>query len=317
MDLDIKRIRTAQPEEWDVIWRNCSYATYFHSREWAEIWSHYSHGWMRPNPLLVRFTDGQQALLPLSCEMSGDSVKGFWSSPEGTYGGWIAVDPIRKEHAILMKEFLTTELGALWWQTNPFDDLVAASAVNCNIEDETHVIDLGKGFDAVYSDWSSACRRAERKARKSGVVVKVADTEAEWREYYQAYEDSFRRWGDQAKGSLHGWALFQEMFDCRSDHIKLWLAMTKEGDVAAGALMCYAKMHVVYWHGASMEAYFALRPVNLLFYEIIRQASAGPYRWFDFNSSAGLEGVRRFKESFGTTPLDCSIVHISSQKHSD
>jgi hypothetical protein len=317
MNLDIEQIRPAQPEEWDVIWRDCSYATYFHSREWAEVWSHYSQEWMRPNPLSVLFSDGKNALLPLSCEMAGDSAKSYWSSPEGTYGGWIAVDPIGKEHAILMKEFLTTELGDLWWQTNPFDDLVAASAVNCNIEDETHVIDLEKGFDAVYSDWSSACRRAERKARKSGVVAKIAGTKQEWREYYQAYEESFRRWGDQAKGSQHGWTLFQEIFDSRSDHVKLWLAMTKEGDLAAGALMCYAKRHVVYWHGAALEAYFALRPVNLLFCEIIRHASAGPYRWFDFNSSAGLEGVRRFKESFGARPLDCSIVHIRSQQYSD
>jgi hypothetical protein len=310
MDLDRDRIRPAQPEEWDAIWRDCSYATYFHSREWAEIWSHYSQEWMRPNPLFVLFSDGKKALLPLSCEMAGDSVKCYWSSPEGTYGGWIAVDPIGKEHAILMKEFLITELGDLWWQTNPFDDLVAASAVNCNIEDETHVIDLEKGFDAVYRDWSSACRRAERKARKSGVLVRTATTEQEWREYYRAYEDSLRRWGDQAL-SRYEWALFREMFDTHSGHIKLWLATTKDGLVVAGALMCYAKTHVVYWHGAALEDYFALRPMNLLFYEIIKHASAGTYRWFDFNSSAGLEGVRRFKESFGAKPLDCSMVHIS------
>jgi hypothetical protein len=312
MDIRVRRIRLAQPDEWDAIWRGCSYATYFHSREWAEVWRHYSQGWMRPNPLVVMFSDGREALLPLSCEMSGGSVKSFWSSPAGTYGGWIAVDAIGRAHAILMKEFLTKELGPIWWQTNPYDDLVAAIGVDTNIGDETHVIDLDKGFDAVYSDWSSACRRAERKARKSGVLVKTADTEEEWREYYYAYEDSLRRWGDRAQ-SRYEWALFQEMFDRQSDHMRLWLATTKDELVVAGAIVCYAKMHVVYWHGAALEDYFALRPVNLLFYEIIRHASEVGYRWFDFNSSAGLEGVRRFKESFGAKPLDCSIVHVSCQ----
>jgi hypothetical protein len=265
---------------------------------------------MRPNPLSVVFTDGKAALLPLSCWISGDSVNGFISSPASTYGGWIAVDPIGKEHAILMGEFLTKELGNLFWQINPYDDLVAAAGVDTNLEDETHVINLQKGFDAVYRDWSPACRRAEKKARKSGVLVKSAETEGEWREYYQAYEDSLRRWGDQAL-SRYDWALFREMFDRQSDHIKLWLAMTRDGRVAAGALMFYSNTHSVYWHGAALEDSFSLRPMNLLFFEIMRDACDKGYRWFDFNPSAGIEGVRRFKESFGATPLDCSYVRVS------
>jgi hypothetical protein len=310
MDIQIEQIRPALPEEWDAIWDDCSYATYFHSREWAEIWSCYTQGDLRPNPLLVLFSDGKEALLSLSCAMwPGGSGKSFVSSPAGTYGGWIAVDPIGREHAILMKEFLTTELGHLWWQTNPYDDLVAAAAIDCNIEDETHVIDLEKGFDAVYRDWSSACRRAVRKARRSGVLVKLAQMEDEWCEYYQVYEDSLRRWGDQAL-SRYEWALFQGMFDRQSDHIRLWLATAKDELVVAGALICYAKTHVVYWHGAALEDYFALRPMNLLFFEILWHACDKGYRWFDFNSSAGLEGVRRFKDSFGAKPLDCSYVHL-------
>ena len=67
MDIQIEQIRPALPEEWDAIWDDCSYATYFHSREWAEIWSCYTQGDLRPNPLLVLFSDGKEALLPLSC----------------------------------------------------------------------------------------------------------------------------------------------------------------------------------------------------------------------------------------------------------
>jgi CelD/BcsL family acetyltransferase involved in cellulose biosynthesis len=318
VNTEIEEIRPAQSEEWDAIWRDCSYATYFHSREWAEIWSRYKQGELRPNPLLVRFTDGQEALLPLSSAVwSGGAGKTFVSSADGNYGGWIAVDPIGKEHAILMKEFLTTELGHLFWYINPFDDLVVASGVAADvrytIHDETYAIDLEPGFDAVYSDWSSSCRRAERKARRSGVLVKVADSEDEWREYYRAYEDSLRRWGDKALGPLTDWALFQKMFDTHSEHIKLWLAMTKDGDVAAGALMLYAQRHIMYSRGAAFEEHFPLRPVNLLFYEIIKDGCDRRSRWLDLGISAGLEGVRRFKESFGARPLDCAYVDIEPE----
>jgi hypothetical protein len=318
MSVAIDRIRPAQPEEWDAIWRQCNYATYFHSREWAEIWSRYKQGDLRPNPLLVLFSDGKEALLPLSCAMwSGGSGKSFVSSADGTYGGWIAVDPIGREHAILMMEFLTTELGHLFWYINPYDALVATTGVDAdiryNIHYGTHALDLEREFDAVYRDWSSACRRAVRKARKSGVHVKLAQTEEEWREYYRAYKDSLRRWGDQALGPRTDWALFQEMFDAHSDHIKLWLATTNDGLVVAGAFMCYGKKHLFYWHGAALEDYFALRPVNLLFSEIIRDACDKCYRWLDFGPSMGLEGVRRFKESFGAKPLDCAYVDIKPE----
>jgi len=312
MDIHIDQIRAAQPEEWDVIWRQCSYATYFHSREWAEIWIHYSQEWMRPNPLLVMFSDGKEALLPLSCELSYGSVKSFWSSPEGTYGGWIAMDPLGREHAILMKEFLTRELGRLYWQTNPYDDLVAAAGLDANIENETHAIDLERGFDAVYRDWSSACRRAERKARRCGVVVREANKKEDWRCYYQAYEDSQRRWGERTL-SHHRWSLFQAMYDLQSEYLRLWLATNHEGRIIAGALMGYAKTHAAYWHGAALETYLVLRPMNLLFYELIRDACEKGYKWFDFNPSGGLDGVRRFKESFGAKPLHCPILHVKPE----
>jgi hypothetical protein len=309
VDPGIEHIRPALPEEWDSVWRRCAYATYFHSREWAETWSRYKQGAVQPHPLSVLFTDGKEALLPLSRVMSGDSVWGFMSSPDGTYGGWISADPIGRAHATLLKEFLTKGLGHLFWYINPYDDLVAATGVEANFDDETHVIDLQMGFDAVYRDWSHACQGNERKARKSGIRVKRAETEEEWREYYQAYEDSIRRWGDRAL-SRYGWKLFQEMSGRRSDHVTLWLAMTGDGRIAAGALMVYAKTHAMPYHSAALEAFFALRPMNLLFSEIIRDACEGGYRWFDFGPSAGLEGVRKFKEGFGARLLGCSYVLV-------
>ena len=312
MNVAIDQIRPAQPEEWDVIWRQCSYATYFHSREWAEIWSRFKQGKQRPNPLLVMFSDGKQALLPLSAAMwPGGSGKSFVVSADGKYGGWIAVDPLGREHAILMKEFLTRELGHLFWYINPYDDLVAAIGPDAIFHDETHAINLEGGLDVVHKDWSPACRRAERKARRSGILVKYAQTEEDWREYYRAYEDSLRRWGDQ-KLSYYGWALFQEMFNRQSNHNKLWLATTTDELVVAGALICYSKKHVSYWKGAALEDCFALRPVNLLFSEIIKDACDKRYRWFDFGASPS-EGVRRFKKSFGAKPLNCAYIEIQPE----
>jgi len=313
MNVAISQVHPAQPEEWDVIWRQCDYATYFHSQEWAEIVSCYKEGKYLPNPLLVIFSDGKKALLALSCTMwecAGTSGQYFLSPVNGIYGGWIAADSLSREHAFLMKEFLTQKLGYLFWQINPFDDLVTATGVDATFNGETLVINLESGFDSVHKDWKASCRRAERKAVRSNIMVKVADKKEDWREYYRVYEDSFRRWGDQAQDHNIDWKIFQEMlFNRQSSHIKLWLATTKDELIVAGALMFYAKKHVYYFHGAALENYFALRPVNLLFYKIIKDACDKDYRWFDFGRS-GSEGVRRFKRSFGARPMDCKYVDI-------
>lgn len=86
--------------------------------------------------------------------------------------------------------------------------------------------------------------------------------------------------------------------------------MTKDGRIVAGALMLHANRHIWYLHGAALEDYVPLRPVNLLFSEIMWDAREKGNRWFGFGPSWGLEGVRRFKESFGAKLLELTVVYV-------
>src|SRR4030095_5310926 len=117
--ISIVDIRSASPVEWDEIWNLCEYATYYHSRKWAEIWNIYTLGAMRPDPKLVTFEDGKKALLPISCETRNKGlVKNYISSPAGTYGGWISSDRLTLDHAVRLSNFLTNTLGNLYWRIN-------------------------------------------------------------------------------------------------------------------------------------------------------------------------------------------------------
>ena len=125
MSASIKNIRSATPAEWDNIWQECDYSTYFHSKEWAEIWNIYTKGKMHPDPKLVIFTDGKKALLPLSYQRRVKGlVKNYVSSPAGTFGGWISTDGLTIEHGRLLANYLTEKLGNLVWRFNPYDELV-------------------------------------------------------------------------------------------------------------------------------------------------------------------------------------------------
>lgn len=315
MSLTITNERLASPTEWDSTFKECDYATYYHSREWAELWQKYTQGKLTPAAKLVTFSDGNSAIITLSSQRILKRVfKQYLSSPAGTYGGWISISKLSNNHKQLLYSYIVNKCKNLIWRLNPYDP-VDDIENSKNIEpDETYTLNLECGFDVIYKGWTkghaSAARKA-RKARKAGVEIKEATTLQDWKEYYEIYEDSLRRWGDSAS-SRYGWTLFQLIYNLSSSNIRLWLSVF-DGKVVAGALCLYARKHVGYWHGAASSEYFKLRPVNLLMYEIIKNSCEEGYRWFDFNPSGGHEGVRNFKKSFGAMELYCPVVKIESK----
>lgn len=310
MSVFINEIQAATDHEWDELWQNCETSTYFHSREWAEIWSAYTKGRVEPAPKLVIFSDGVKVLLPLSSERIAKGMsRRFWSSPAGTFGGWLYSDSLDMDHTKLLFDFFTEGIGNLVWRLNPYDDLLATLPIRRKLDDETQVLDLTGSYDSKFSNWTkghkSAARKAQ-KAQKAGVTVVRAFSIEDYESYYGLYEESLRRWGSKAS-SRYSWDLFREIYQAKSKDIILWLAVY-EGSVTAGALCFYAKNHVVYWHGAASEKDFNLRPVNLLLSEVIKNACEAGYSWFDFNPSGGHEGVRAFKRSFGAQSKPSPVV---------
>ncbi len=308
MNVSIKTIRPATNEEWDEIWKNCDYATYFHSREWSEIWNRYSNGNIRPSPKLIIFSDKKRALLPISFQKSFKGlIKQYISSPAGTFGGWISLDSLEFVHGQHLVQYLT-KYNNLVWRINPYDKNIFKLKIKSKKDDETHVINLKNTFDNIYKSWTKGHRSAVHKAQKNGVLIKIVSLREEWHKYYELYEDSILRWGSKAS-SHYRRDLFEEFYFRKSPYIKLWLALYMDR-IIAGALCFYGKNHVVYWHGAALDEYFNLRPVNYLIYEAIKDACEKGYVWFDFNPSGGHSGSKAFKKSFGTEVLPCPVVRL-------
>lgn len=293
-------------EEWDDAWRSCPYATFFHSREWAEIWAEYRNGKAAPHPLGIVMSDGTRILLPFSREKAGlGLITRHASSPAGTFGGWLSDASLTEVQQAVLMQFVTKRYANLIWRFNPYEPVLTTSGFSRVTEDETHALDLTAGFDEIYRGWTKGHASAARKARKAGVRVRVAQSQDDWEKYFQVYEESLSRWGANTT-SVYSRSLFEIIFRRASLYIKLWLA-EYDGLVVAGALCFYSSKHVVYWHGAALSNYFEVRPVNLLMYEAIRDAAESGFRWFDFNPSGGLDGVKAFKQSFGAVALASDV----------
>ena len=301
----IKNINIANAQTWDDIWANCEYSTYFHSREWAEIWKDYTNEKLRPEPVLITFSDNKTALIPLSKKilLNGLLTK-YISSPAGTFGGWISKDDLSSEHINLLLNIMLKKKD-IFWRINPYDKELAKHNIVPVKSDKTQVINLQTGFDHIVRKWSKGHRSAIKQAKRYGVTITKVQKQADWDEYFKIYQKSLKRWGTRAT-SHYKRTLFQYMSERNSPHISLFLAKYRNESIA-GALCFYAKNHVVYWHGAALSEHFQLRPANLILYEAIRDACNKNLLWFDFNPSGGHKGVENFKKNFGTMSFECNI----------
>ncbi len=167
-------------------------------------------------------------------------------------------------------------------------------------------------------DWEEGQQRRVRVSRRSGVTVRAAQGEADWRRYFELYQESLERWGDTTT-SQYPWSLFDALRRLSETHsgITLWLAevpaetlrqagLPAQGDspeIGAGYLTFYHQLHAVPWHGAGGKAYFRFGVTQALFHHMMADAKQGGYAHFDLTGSSGLGGVASFKSRFGTREI--------------
>jgi hypothetical protein len=326
----VQSISEASREEWLSAAKACPYATYFHTPYW--------YGLIAPGQghtaLSVCFDDGASAIIPIAKvkRMCGLLVDHF-SSPGGTYGGWISGSALGEGHVMALLDILISKKN-LTFRVNPFDEMSPSVISSLTIpspteslpiksssaplstsititDDFTHTLDLTKGEQAIFSGLTKGHRSAIRSAARDGVTVKAAESIDEWERYYNLYMDSVRRWragGPSLKPrKVYPLSLFKRIYENRTGNEILWLAV-KGGEPVAGALFFYWGRHAVSWHGAAASAHFGLRPNNLLYWEILLDAERRGYEIFDFNPSGGYGGVESFKKHFGAARIPAPVL---------
>lgn len=301
----VEAYRPEEQEWWEIV-NAVPSATFFHTPTWSQIVCGSFPG-ARDGTQIFRLPDGTRVLFP--CTEVNAGMRGIFkechSTYPGLYGGFVCERPMTyaEAHAIWVR--LRSPRRSYRVVSNPFDD---ENGFHCPpekpSEDFAHVLDLSGGFDEVYRHcFQGYVRNQARKAQKSGVEVNTTSDEVGVMTYFNLYTKSLRRWGEKVTWE-HPCDYYIKMVKVGLPSVELRLAEL-DSKVIAGAICCFWG-RVAHMRATAFDyEYRQLRPNTLLYQEFIRTACERGYRYFDLGTSAGLEGVIKFKESFGATRRPC------------
>ncbi len=291
-------------DAWREVGASCGYATFFHTATWADAFCSAVHEW-QPAPVVIEFADGNLAVLPILRRLDSEHRQ---SVAPYVYGGPLFLRPPEEVHM--------DEIGKIpqWYSDimlydNPFSPYPWEQEGLIRWRIHTHVVDLSPGFDKVISGCRRMIRQHCRAAERAGISVSVAQDLDEVNEYFDAYLNSLRRWGDRAT-SCYPRSLFHEFFRLQQEGrgVRLWVAGL-DGRIISGVVVLYHGDHAVAWHAATHSDYLSMNGSSHVHMSAIRAACAEGFRWYDFNPSGHLRGVEFFKESFGAERRRFNMYH--------
>ncbi|MGH2381667.1 MAG: lipid II:glycine glycyltransferase FemX [Candidatus Limnocylindria bacterium] len=148
----------------------------------------------------------------------------------------------------------------------------------------------------------SQVQRSVRKAEASGLTLRVGTRDRDLLDdFYALHLGTRRRLGVPIQPRRF-FSLLRERI-LRSG-IGWVVSVETSGRPIAAALFLASKGTVVYKYGASDADAWRLRPNHLLFWNAIRAACESGHQDFDFGrTDAGADGLRAFKQSWGTEEL--------------
>jgi CelD/BcsL family acetyltransferase involved in cellulose biosynthesis len=165
------------------------------------------------------------------------------------------------------------------------------------------IVALERPEDRLWMDLDDDCRKAVRKARKSGVTVVTAASRDDVGVYYRLHVDNYRRTGATSLPLTHFQELWDRFFD--KGFLQLFLA-EYQGQRIAGMLVLRFGRAATYWAGSSDHAYQHVRPNNLLMWHAMLWARNQGCRWFELgpvfpaaHPASKMSRIGRFKDSFG------------------
>jgi FemAB-related protein (PEP-CTERM system-associated) len=157
--------------------------------------------------------------------------------------------------------------------------------------------DLSQGDEAILKAIPRKQRAEVRRAQGLGMVVNVGSGPADREAHYRVYSESVRNLGTP----VFPRALFDAMLDAFGADADI-LTVRKDGEPVASVLSFYDRGTVYPYWGGGTQAARSLRANELMYFELMRHASARGCTRFDFGRSKVGTGAFAYKKNWGFEP---------------
>ncbi|HEY9723194.1 MAG TPA: GNAT family N-acetyltransferase [Oscillatoriaceae cyanobacterium] len=311
MSLPVRLDWNVDEQAWAEAIARCTGATFFHTAEWLKT---LERGFgSRVQRVRATLPEGRSALLPLTIRpLARGLLPVAFSGETGVYGGLLSPETLGRREVEAVYAAMRARFSSLQVVGNPFatrPHLPEPFNGGRPLLESSHALVL-KPFEELRADMSRGCKGRTNKARRAGFALSVSQDPADARIFYELYLDSARRWGEKLTW-IRPLRFFEALMAEGGSRVRLFLA--REGDTPVAALlMCEYGAIAHYLAGATDARVLEASPSNLLMEAALRHYADAGFEIFDFGASNGLEGVRKFKESFGAHPVPYGSVHFRS-----
>jgi hypothetical protein len=282
----------------------CPYATFFHTPVWAEATA--VAGISPVESLLAEWPDGRKAVLVVGLRrIWGGLVTAARTGLHGGYGGIIANGPLATDERQQIFAELKRRYPECTGTTNPFAGEEAPAGFTVAHGGATRVMTLGP-LAQIRQGYNRERQKAVRRYEKGGVTVRLVRNpdKADLQQFCALYRHEVEAWKASGR-SIHRvpsdrW--FEALFRLAKDRLQLAFASidgevvgvnsyAPQGPIASELYLAWDRRH------QSSQVSTALKEACLV------AAWEQGLTQLDFMASGDLDGVERFKISFGANAL--------------
>lgn len=288
--------------QWEVplaSWREflgrCADATFFHTPGWYQ--THAEGGGSAIRTALFRWSDGQEAILPLALRSRYRGwIREAVAGVENGYGGLLSPEALPPHRVKEAYQAVCSRYPNLRVLGNPLGrQQNLPEGETCETFTQVlPVLDPSSQRERM----SDMRRRHLRKAEKAGFELQILQpvVPSDMRDLFPIYQEHSARWN--YRRWVRDESYFRALFRNAGRDLVAFVAR-REG-LPAGFLLlgCWGES-LVELHLATREAMDGLQVGTYLIAKPLEWAHASGYRSFDFLPSGQLEGIVAYKESFG------------------
>jgi Acetyltransferase (GNAT) domain len=315
--IPVPAVSPAPRESWASVLQASSEATIFQTPAWLDACC--AGGGFEDASRLYETADGRRIVLPMVRPKHLARLRPSRSMPDGWgFGGAIAPGELRPEDVAIVLDDLVASQEATIVKTGPLSTEAWRLAPAHRSPRSRHIVEIGDGFDSLWSDLSSGTRNKIRKAEKGGVEVRwgpASDLVGIHSHIHLRWAaDRARRQGvpvrlavvrakrDQPAGAL------AEIARHLGDRCRIGVASI-DGVPVASTVMLFHGQHAHYWRSASMREADTSGYANyLVLARALEEAADRGHRFVDLGESGGVRSLIDFKEHFRAMPRPYDVL---------